>query len=101
MDDHSENSVFLVGRVSGDTSERELPSGDHVAEFRLVVARDDRDGYDTFDIAVWKSALRKRALSLDQDQWLEVKGVLRRRFWRSGESVSSRWHVEGRELKRI
>lgn len=99
--DQSENSVLLVGRVSGEIQERTFPSGDQVAEFRIVVARDDRDGYDTFDIAVWKAGLRKRALSLDNDEWLVVKGVLRRRFWRSGEAVASRWQVEGRELKRI
>jgi len=101
VNDNSENSVLLVGRVSGEISERELPSGDRVAEFRLVVGRDDREGFDTFDIAVWKSALRKRALSLDDDEWLEVKGVLRRRFWRNGQAVASRWQVEGRELKRL
>ena len=95
MSAQSENSVLLIGRVSGETSERELPSGDRVAEFRLVVARDDRDGFDTFDIAVWKASLRKRALALDHEEWLEVKGVLRRRFWRTGQAVASRWQVEG------
>ena len=100
-EDLSKNSVFLIGRVSGDAEEKELPSGDKVVEFRLVVARDNRDGYDTFDIAVWKSMLRKRALSLDEEEWLEVKGVLRRRFWRQGPGVASRWQVEGRELNRI
>lgn len=99
--DVSENSVFLVGRVSGEVVEKELPSGDRVAEFRVVVARDDREGFDTFDIAVWKSVLRKRALSLDTDEWLEIKGILRRRFWRNGQAVASRWQVEGREIKRI
>ncbi len=99
--DASENSVLLVGRVSGEVAEKELPSGDRVAEFRIVVARDDRDGFDTFDIAVWKAALRKRALSLDNEEWLEIKGVLRRRFWRNGAGVASRWQVEGREIKRI
>lgn len=99
--DVSENLVFLVGRVSGEVVEKELPSGDRVAEFRVVVARDDREGFDTFDIAVWKSVLRKRALSLDTDEWLEIKGVLRRRFWRNGQAVASRWQVEGREIKRI
>lgn len=99
--DASENSVLLVGRVSGEISEKELPSGDRVAEFRIVVARDDREGFDTFDIAVWKASLRKRALGLDNEEWLEVKGVLRRRFWRSGAGVASRWQVEGREIKRL
>lgn len=99
--DRSKNEVVLRGRVSGESSERELPSGDRVAEFRIVVARDDRDGYDTLDIAVWKAALRKRVLSLKEDEWVEVDGVIRRRFWRAGGALASRWQVEGREVNRI
>ena len=33
------NAVRLVGRVSGVPEERELPSGDRVVTFRLVVER--------------------------------------------------------------
>lgn len=101
MDDQSENAVHLIGRVSGEIEEKELPSGDKVVEMRIVVARDDRDGYDTFDIALWKAGLRKRALGLADDQWVCVEGVLRRRFWRNGNGVASRWQVEGRELSRV
>lgn len=57
------NRVELAGRVSGEPSEKTLPSGDVVAEFRLVIDRDDREGVDTLDVAVWKAQLRKRALS--------------------------------------
>lgn len=101
MEDHSENVVHLIGRISGEIQEKELPSGDKVVELRLVVARDDRDGYDTFDVALWKAGLRKRALGLVDEEWVRIDGVLRRRFWRSGEGVASRWQVEGRELSRV
>lgn len=96
-----ENSVHLIGRCSTPAIEKELPSGDKVVEIRLIVARDDREGFDTFDIALWSSALRKRALSLKDDEWIEVSGALRRRFWRAGGASASRWQVEGRELKRV
>ena len=99
--DLSLNEVRIRGRVSGAAIEKELPSGDRVAEFRVVVARDDREGYDTFDIAVWKASLRKRAMGLHEDEWLEITGVLRRRFWRAGAAIASRWQVEGREVNRI
>lgn len=100
-DDFSENLVHLVGRCSTPAVEKALPSGDKVAEFRIVVKRDDREGFDTFDITFWKSDLRRRALTLKADEWIRVSGVLRRRFWRAGSVAQSRWQVEGRELNRI
>lgn len=96
-----ENEVRLVGRSSGLAIEKELPSGDKVVEIRIVVARDNRDGYDTLDVALWSASLRKRALTLKNDEWIEVVGALRRRFWKTGKVVASRWQVEGRELTRV
>jgi len=96
-----ENEVRLVGRSSGQALEKELPSGDKVVEMRIVIARDNRDGYDTLDIALWSASLRKGALSLKDDEWIEVVGALRRRFWKTGNVVASRWQVEGRELTRV
>ena len=95
-----ENIVYLTGRVSGVPSARSLPSGDEVVEFRLVVERDDRDGVDTLDIASWSSILRKRALKFEDQDWVSIEGVLRRRFWRAGTSLASRWQVEARQLVR-
>lgn len=95
------NEVTLIGRASTPALEKELPSGDKVVEVRIVVARDDREGYDTFDLAFWSASLRKRALTLTDDEWIEVSGALRRRFWRTGNNIASRWQVEGRELRRV
>lgn len=95
------NRVELTGRVSGQAVERSLPSGDTVVELRLVVDRDDRDGVDTLDIAAWSAKLRKRALSLESEEWISVKGVLRRRFWKAGNRIASRWQVEARDLERV
>lgn len=95
------NSVNLVGRCSAAGIEKQLPSGDRVVEIRIIVARDDDAGFDTFDVALWSSKLRKRALGLKSDEWIEVSGSLRRRFWRTGTAVASRWQVEGRELRRV
>ncbi|NDH38720.1 MAG: hypothetical protein EBX77_05450, partial [Actinobacteria bacterium] len=82
------NRVELAGRVSGEPSEKTLPSGDVVAEFRLVIDRDDREGVDTLDVAVWKAQLRKRALSLEAEEWIGIKGVLRRRFWKGSTGIA-------------
>lgn len=54
------NEVRLVGRVSADPDEREMPSGDTVVLFRLVVPRDAPTtagsrgaSLDTIDVACW------------------------------------------------
>ncbi|MFM8205338.1 MAG: single-stranded DNA-binding protein [Actinomycetales bacterium] len=95
-----ENTVYLTGRVSGTPSQRSLPSGDEVVEFRLVIERDDRAGVDTLDIASWSSILRKRAMKFADQDWVSIEGVIRRRFWKAGKSIGSRWQVEARQLVR-
>jgi len=49
--DYSLNDLMLRGRVSAQAVEKELPSGDKVVEFRLIVSRLERGGVDTLDIA--------------------------------------------------
>ena len=51
--DLSLNDLLLRGRVSAPATVKELPSGDKVVEFRLIVSRLERDGVDTLDIAAW------------------------------------------------
>ena len=46
-EDYSLNDVLLRGRVSQEAIEKELPSGDKVVEFRLIVSRDKQPGVDT------------------------------------------------------
>jgi single-strand DNA-binding protein len=99
------NQVHLVGRVSGQASEKTLPSGELLVEFRLVVEREnqrsERREVDTLDIAVWSTRLRKRALSFLVDEWVEVDGALRRRFWQSPSGLASRWQVEASQVRRL
>ena len=65
------NEVLLVGRVSSPGLEKELPSGDKIVEFRLVVDRQARRGkkreVDTLDIAAWSAIARRSARSLKVD----------------------------------
>jgi single-strand DNA-binding protein len=96
------NEVFLVGRVTSIAGEKKLPSGDVVSEFRIVVERPGREkAIDTIDIAVWKSALRKRVASFKPEIWVEINGSVRRRFWQSAAGVASRWQVEASEIRRL
>jgi single-strand DNA-binding protein len=97
--DHSRNTVLLRGRISALAGERTLPSGDKVSEFRLIVNRSAGDGVDTLEVAAWKSVLRNRAAKLKPNDWVEVSGEIRRRFWRGAAGLASRWQIEASEIK--
>ncbi|HEX5016858.1 MAG TPA: single-stranded DNA-binding protein [Actinomycetes bacterium] len=88
----------LRGRLADTPEARELPSGDQVVTFRLIVdrrgSRASQVAVDTIDCTVWSSALRRRVSAWSAGDVLTVEGALRRRFWRSGEGARSRYDVE-------
>ena len=77
-EDYSLNDVLLRGRVSQEAVEKQLPSGDKVVEFRLIVSRDGQSGVDTLDIASWSAKSRRSALSLVADEWVDISGSIHR-----------------------
>ncbi len=100
-----DNSVHLVGRVSAAGEPRQLPSGDTVHTLRVVVPRAAtggrrREGGDTIDVACWAAVVRRTAGRLSVDDHVEVHGRLRRRFFRVGGGVASRYEVEATRLRR-
>jgi len=99
--DLSLNDLLLRGRVSAPATVKELPSGDKVVEFRLIITRTDREGVDTLDIAAWSAKSRKSALSLKADEWIEISGSVHRRFWQAPTGLASRWQVEAVEISRL
>ena len=101
LEDYSFNNCLLRGRVSAPATDKELPSGEHVVEFRLIISREKRDGVDTLDIASWSAKNRRTALSLKGGEWVEVSGAIRRRFWQSPTGLASRWQIESESLIRL
>lgn len=99
--DYSLNDLLLRGRVSAQATTKELPSGDKVVEFRLIVTRSEREGVDTLDIAAWSAKSRKIALTLEGDEWVEISGSIHRRFWQSPAGVASRWQIAAHEIVRL
>ena len=99
------NEVLLVGRVNAAAKSKGLPSGDRVVEFRLIVdraaARGKKREVDTLDIAAWSASARKSALAIKPDQWVEVRGAVRRRFWQAPHGLASRWQVEAITITRL
>jgi single-strand DNA-binding protein len=109
----SVNEVRLVGRLAGDPVRRELPSGDVLVSFRLVVPR-PRAGrgrpsgggarsptVDTIECAAWRKDVQRTLARSAAGDVLEVQGALRRRFWRSGGGPASRSEVEVGRLRRV
>jgi single-strand DNA-binding protein len=99
--DFSLNDCLLRGRVSALATDRELPSGEHVVEFRLIVSRAEREGVDTLDIAAWSGKSRRTALSLKPGEWVEVSGSICRRFWQGPAGLASRWQIEAEGITRL
>jgi len=113
--DHGEgeNTVVLVGRVSAAPEQRDLPSGDALVTFRLVVPRaragraaagttrttKERTTVDVIDVACWSARTRRSALRLDAGARARVEGSLRRRFFRTGGSTASRYEVEASSVR--
>lgn len=104
------NEVVLVGRVSGEPTVRVLPSGDELVSWRLVVGRDSRDisasgrqrpTIDTIDCIAFRAGVRRIAARWSGGEVVEVRGALRRRFWRGTQGAASRCEVEALQIKKI
>lgn len=99
------NEVRLRGRMSAAAEARELPSGDVVVTFRIIVDRDDADRQrqrvDTIDCAAWTPRAQRSARSWQPGELVEVTGALRRRFRRAPTGATSRVEVEISRARRV
>jgi len=111
------NEVVLRGRVAAEAEDRELPSGDRIATFRVVVPREQprarttrtrstvenprRATVDTIDVVSWTAATRRTALRLRPGDLVDVEGALRRRFFGGAGGRQSRYEVEASALRRV
>jgi single-strand DNA-binding protein len=103
------NEVVLVGRLTSAAEERELPSGDALVSWRIVVDRPPSqrtDGrraptVDALDCITWRKAVSRSVLGWHVGDTIEVSGALRRRFWRGERGPVSRTEVEVVRARRI
>lgn len=100
------NEITLVGRLAAPATERALPSGDLIADFRVIVDRPRRRGaeqrawVDTVDCVAWTARLRRQVSTWHAGEVVEVAGALRRRFWRTPSGPASRYEVEVERVRR-
>lgn len=101
------NDVALVGRFSGLDDPRELPSGDILICFRIVVDRPPRARVrgratvDTIDCQAVGAGVRRAVARLQRDDVIEVRGALRRRFYQRPGGAASRYGVEAAAVRRV
>lgn len=99
------NEVLLRGRLAAAAESRELPSGDLLVTFRVIVDRARADGerlrVDTIDCTAWTARVQRSAVAWQPGDRVEVGGSLRRRFRRAAEGATSRVEVEVRRARRL
>ena len=92
------SSVTIVGRLGGTVVERELPSGDTVTTFTVVVdrprVRGSRVTVDAIPCQAFTARLRAAVGRLEPGTLVQVQGTLRRRFWRSTGGLGSALEVD-------
>lgn len=99
------NSVELVGRLGKVTTERDLPSGDHLTAFSVIVNRPEREivgrtKVDAIPCQTFRVSVSSKVSSWERGTEVVAIGVLRRRFWRTPSGLGSAVEVEVRSLKR-
>lgn len=104
--------VALLGRLGARVDRRELPSGDEVTAFTIVVdraatSRSRAAGgagpaarVDAIPCQSFRAAVARRAEALPAGTWVRAEGVLRRRFWRTATGLGSAVEVEVTRLDR-
>ncbi|MCW2674575.1 MAG: Single-stranded DNA-binding protein [Frankiales bacterium] len=111
MEIAARNEVLLVGRVSTAARAVDLPSGDRLTSFRLVVDRSPSrrpvpEGVkvptvDVLDCVAWSAGLQRTARTWQPGDMIEVHGAVHRRFYRTAGGVQSRWEVAVSRAKRV
>jgi single-strand DNA-binding protein len=111
--EHPFNEVRLVGRVAAAPETREMPSGDLMTTFRVIVPREERStagsgganarkgGVDTIECVAWRAGLRRTVNAWHEGDMVAVTGALRRRFWRGEAGATSRHEIEVSKASRV
>lgn len=111
MEIAARNEVVLIGRLAAPAEDRELPSGDVLTTWRLVVDRPSGgrkvpegvrpSTVDALECVAWLRGVQRAAAGWGAGDIVSVEGALHRRFWRGATGLSSRYEVEVFKAKRL
>ena len=85
------NQVHLVGVLASATMSR-----DGILSRRLEIP--ERGAREVLDLECENREIFPVFRSCKVNQWVEVRGHVRRRFWRAGNSLASRSYIEVRAM---
>lgn len=103
----SRNEVIVVGRVGRAPVSRPLPSGDMLVAWRVIVDRGQprqpggKRIVDTLECMAFRPDVRQQAETWQMGDIVEVRGSIRRRFWRSASGPASRYEIEVTHGRRV
>ena len=102
--------VALVGRLGARVRSQQLPSGDVVATFTVIVDRSARERVggkhavtvDAITCVTSRARTRAQLERFEPGTMVAVEGTLRRRFWRAGAGgmVGSTMEVVVRSMQK-
>lgn len=99
------SEAVVIGRLGSKVIQRELPSGDVITAFTVIVDRPVRERtttkVDAIACQTLLSSVVNRLDRLDAGDMVRVEGTLRRRFWRAGAGLGSAMEVDVRRLVRV
>jgi single-strand DNA-binding protein len=106
--ENGENTVVLRGRVSSGPEGRALPSGAEIVSVRLSVPRSltpmtrgSKQSVDWVDCVAWGGAVRRSVASWSVGDTVEVRGALRRRYYRGAQGTATRLELEVLRGRRV
>jgi len=100
------NEVHLIGKLGQHVFIKEMPSGDVLTTFTVIVPRSRKprignQKVDSLACHTLKSTIRTKVESWPAGSWVEIHGELRRRFWQGGKGLGSATEIEVRTLIRM
>lgn len=104
--DNTFSNVSITGRLGTRIDVREMPSGDEIIVFSIVVDRPPSPRshstakVDTLPCQSLRRDIRKRVEGLEPGTLVEASGQLRRRFWRAGSGLGSALEIEVDSLRK-
>ena len=104
VEDEHHNEVGVVGRITAEPRFRELPSGDHLATWRICVTRDPSTrfrgrGADSITCVSFDQGLHEHLRGWRLGDVVGVRGALRRRTWRGVNGRRSVCEVEAASVR--
>lgn len=103
-DEEHRNEVVVAGRITAEPRFRELPSGDHLATWRICVARHPSTRFrgrrvDSITCVSFDEGLHEHLRGWRLGDIVDVRGALRRRTWRGTAGPRSVCEVEATSVR--